>query len=290
MTITLPFVRLGQLLRRACASPRQRAFSLLDLLAVLGALAVLALTLIPALARTKADSRAFLCLNNARELTRAWQMWSDDNAGLLLYASQSSPTATNRVWVLSYVDFPGNWSPEATIMKSPMWIYCGTNVPVWRCPSDPTTITVNGVTLPRVRSYAMNFYLGGFGGGYGGYGPELSNYRLYLKSADLDNPKPASLFVFTEMRPDALGGSEMITRMDGYSPKNPAAYKFQDYPAAFHDGGAVFSFADGGSQVHRWQDVRTMPPIQQPITFPEPKPSPYNPDIAWLQERATRPK
>jgi hypothetical protein len=81
----------------------------------------------------------------------------------------------------------------------------------------------------------------------------------------------------------------MVTWMEGYSPSNPPAYKFMTYPAAFHDGGAVFSFADGGGQFHRWQDIRTTPPVI-PFDQSSPAPSPYNLDIAWLQERATRPK
>jgi len=267
-------------------------FTRLDLFVALIVLVLLALMLLPALARTKTDSRASQCLSNNRELNRAWRMWTDDNGDLLLYATWSSPTATNRVWVTGTLDFNlqngSNWDPQATIMKSPMWAYCGTNARLWRCPSDTSAVTVNGVNIARIRSYAMNLYLGGFSGSDGGFGAAVSNYRLYLKGSDLDNPSPAQIFVFTDMRPETIAGGEMFTWMDGFSPRNPASYGFLQFPSAYHDGAAAFSFADGRGELHRWQDRRTTPPFlgqQGGIVA-----SPRNPDIAWLQDHATRPK
>jgi len=77
--------------------------------------------------------------------------------------------------------------------------------------------------------------------------------------------------------------------MTGYSPSNPAAYRFYDLPGAYHDGAATFSSADGHGELHRWQDRRSTPPLS-PGTPVANIASPNNPDIAWLQDRATRPK
>ena len=271
---------------------QSHAFSRTDLSVVIALLAFLAAMLFPALARTRTDSRAFQCLNNSRELNRAWRMWSDDNQDLLLYAGEDPAAASARAWVTGIMDFnpnnAANWDPQASIMRSPIWPYCGTNVNLWRCPSDQSSVVVNGEARPRVRSYSMNFYLGGWSGTDGGLGG--SKYRLYLKGSDLQNPPPAQLFVFTDMRPDVVSDGTFVTAMDGYSPGNPAVYKFYEFPADYHDASAAFSYADGHGEVHRWQDRRTTPPLLVNLQIPDTYPSPRNVDIAWLQDRSTRPK
>jgi type II secretory pathway pseudopilin PulG len=270
---------------------QERGFTCRELVVVLVIVTLGFLLLLPALARTRTDSRAFQCLNNVRELTRAWRMWSDDNQDLLLYAAQSSPSATNRVWVTGELDFnpqnTKNWDVTASIFQSPMWTYCGTNGSLWHCPSDSSYVIVNGVRKARVRSYVMNLYLGGYSGTASG--SDLQPYRLFLKSSELNDPSPAQLFVLTDVRPDHMG-SEFTVNMAGYSPRNPNAYSFFQFPGANHDCAAVFSFADGRADVHRWLDPRTTPPLN-PLGPPASTvDSPRNPDVAWLQDRATRPK
>jgi hypothetical protein len=83
-----------------------------------------------------------------------------------------------------------------------------------------------------------------------------------------------------------------MTAMQGYSPNNPGAYKFtMDLPAYYHKQACGFSYADGHSEIKKWRDSRTMPPLR-PQTTPSTAdtPSPYNKDVEWLQERTTRPK
>jgi type II secretory pathway pseudopilin PulG len=59
------------------------AFTLIELLAVIGTLAVIILTLFPVLANTRPGSRNFACLNNTRRLTLAWLAYVADNADVL---------------------------------------------------------------------------------------------------------------------------------------------------------------------------------------------------------------
>ena len=274
---------------------RTHGFTFVELLVVMAVVGLLGLTLLPVLARTKGDSRGFQCLNNNRELNRAWRMWTDDNNDLLLYASHNgSPSDPNnqRAWLrvdgLDYSSAPKNWDVQVTLAPSPMWPYCRSNASIWRCPSDESYVVVNGLAKPRVFSYSMNIYLGGYAGSTPS---DLSPYRLYLKSSDVTVPSPDRLFVFLDQRADSINWGSFVTVMDGYSPRNTAAYKFeQDWPGLYHDGAATFSYADGHGEIHRWQDPRTTPPpMSPPFTFGT-VPSPRNPDIAWLQDRATRPK
>jgi prepilin-type N-terminal cleavage/methylation domain-containing protein len=272
-----------------------QGFTFIELLVVLAVVALLFLMLLPALARTKGDSRGFQCLTNNRELNRAWRMWTDDNNDLLLYAAHNgSPNDPNnqRAWVISELDYsatPRNWDVQATLGPSPMWPYCRSNASIWRCPSDESYVLVNGVAKPRVRSYSMNFYLGGFGGSVNG---SYAAYRLYLKSSDMVAPSPDRLFVFLDQRPDSINWGSFVTVMDGYSPSAPNLYRFEyDFPGFYHHGAATFSYADGHGEVHQWQDLRTTPPLlPYGGIIGGPIPSPRNVDIAWLQDKATRPK
>ena len=50
-----------------------------------------------------------------------------------------------------------------------------------------------------------------------------------------------------------------------------------------------FSFADGHSEIHRWRDGRTMPPLVQNGEIYDMFGSPGNQDVAWLQDHASRP-
>jgi hypothetical protein len=221
---------------------------------------------------------------------------SEDNQDKLLYASGDSSTPTHNplvpAWVEGAMDnSPGNrsnWDPTFDIPNSPMWPYCTNAYDIWRCPSDPSYVVVNGAARPRVRSISMNVCLGGFAGTDGGWG-WATKFRLFLKAIDLTAPGPAKTFVFLEMRPDSINWPDFQTEMSGY-PDQPALYQFNtDYPNMVHDLACNFSFADGPAETHRWLDPRTVPPPFG-TQMPDSLAVPGDPDIAWLQDHATRPK
>ena len=74
-------------------------------------------------------------------------------------------------------------------------------------------------------------------------------------------------------------------------PDQPDQYGFYDLPGFYHHFACGFSFADGHSEIHRWLDSRTMPPLVQQGTIWQNEGSltPGDPDVAWLQDHATRP-
>ena len=74
-----------------------RAFTLVDLLAVLAVLALCATVLAPTLARTQSDSRVFQCLNNHAQLARAWRLYTADN-NEKLSTTQHGLSSTYPTW------------------------------------------------------------------------------------------------------------------------------------------------------------------------------------------------
>jgi prepilin-type N-terminal cleavage/methylation domain-containing protein/prepilin-type processing-associated H-X9-DG protein len=271
-----------------------RAFTLIELLVVIAIITILAALLLPALRRAKLKAQAIVCMNNHRQLALAWRMYTEDNRETLLYASGWGTAWEPGVWVSGTMDLnplnASNWDPRVDLYRSPLWPYCGQNLSIWKCPADRSYVVVRGTPKPRVRTMSMNLYLGGFRGTSGDlFDP--AQYIIYRKYSDLNIPGAAKVFVFLDEREDVVNWGNFWTEMAGNSPPNPALYVFADMPGAYHGNACGFSFADGHSELKRWRDPRTMPPVKHEVFFNWIEtPSPGNPDVAWLQDHSTRPK
>src|SRR5262245_13355416 len=93
----------------SCQFHFRRGFTMVELLVVIAVIAILAGLLLPSIAKSKTKAHGIMCLNNHRQLTFAWKMYTDDNNGRLLYASPSpyfgDVSADPYTWVLGFMDF-----------------------------------------------------------------------------------------------------------------------------------------------------------------------------------------
>jgi prepilin-type processing-associated H-X9-DG protein len=277
---------------------------LIELLVVIAIIANLAAMLLPALSKAKAKAITVQCMSNHRSLMLAWHMYVDDNQDRLPYASDSvSNPGQDGAWVFGQMDFDPankyNWDPDIAIKTSPLWNYCGKSAGIFKCPADQSYVTVSGVNKPRVRTMAMNLWLGAAGGTmYSGLpaSEPVAGWIIYSKGNQINaNPGASSIFVFMDMRPDSVDVGNFGVSMDGYGSAtkapNPGAYRFWDLPSLQHGNASSFSFADGHCEIKKWRDGRTTPAlVQPPNSIVDKFVSPNNQDIAWLQERATRAK
>lgn len=89
---------------------QKAAFTLIELLVVIAAIAILAVTLLPAIAGTRQNSQVVGCMDNQRQLAAAWMMFARDNNDVLV-----PNRGLNGATGVSYAGDPGlnpNFNPE----------------------------------------------------------------------------------------------------------------------------------------------------------------------------------
>jgi prepilin-type processing-associated H-X9-DG protein len=254
------------------------AFTFAELLVVLMVLALGALLLVPALARTQPDSRAAQCLNNHRQLCRAWLMYASDNNDKLA-TSLSGGSASQPTWAPGWLDWTiSSDNTNTVLLTDPRYSilanYFGKDARLFKCPADQYTSLIqrNRGWKGRVRSISQNVYAGNGSSGFGDAG-----YALVTKLTGLVNPKPSETWISIDEHPNSMNDGAFFA----------PAPSWIDLPANYHDGSAGVAFADGHAEMHRWQGiVLTVPVIAGGVVSIPPVTN--DPDILWLRFRTPR--
>jgi prepilin-type N-terminal cleavage/methylation domain-containing protein/prepilin-type processing-associated H-X9-DG protein len=251
-----------RLLQVKFSTRRARGFTLIELLVVIAIIGILASILIPALARSKARAQGVFCVNNTKQLTLAWVMYADDHGGRLAYnlgvegvnkVSDVDASQMHMNWANNQLDWTLN-TDNTNVLKltdNGLGPYVSKSAGAFRDPAD-------NVLHPdqqgqgwsgRVRSYSMNAMIGDAGefsaSGVNENNPEYMQFFSYGAVAR----RASDIFVFVDEHPDSID--------DGYFVNRAEDHRWHDLPASYHNGAATFSFADGHSEMHRWQAAST---------------------------------
>ena len=210
---------------------------MIELLVVIAIIAILASMLLPALNRAKVKAQSIACLNNTKQLTLAWIMYSGDYREELVPNFIFTPA---QAWILGDVNSAPSDTNSANIQNGKLFPY-NTSLAIYVCPSDD--YKRGGVKITRVRSFSMS-------GQMNGDVPEVNpRYPIRKKTSSIIDPPPVGALVFLD--------ESTLTLDDGFFALKVDERIWQNSPSDRHNRGANFSFADGHSEIYKWREPKT---------------------------------
>ncbi len=273
-------------------SRSSRGFTLIELLVVIAIIAILASLLLPALAKAKTKAQGIMCMNNTKQLYLAWRLYVDDFSGKIPPAFSDT---LGRPWVEGIQNWDSgrtaNWDVNSSLALGVIWPYTGKNPKIYKCPAD--IYDTNPPKRPRLRSNSINSFVGMHDGKVTWFGGP-PRWRMFLKESDF--VAPSDTWVFVDEHPDSINDGFFCpflanTTANGWpwgGDVFPNVIELPDGPASYHNGACGFAFADGHSEIKKWRDKRTMPPVKR-----QPWASRMghngNKDVAWLLGKSTQP-
>jgi prepilin-type processing-associated H-X9-DG protein len=260
------------------------AFTLIELLAMVSVLGIMAIAIASSMANTRPSTAGLVCMNNLRQLGSAWKMYADDSGGNLVYntdGTQSGTTASNPSWVGGWLDYSS--SPDNTntalLVNHTLYPYAAHFGPylkdatVFKCPADGSFAKIAGHSYHRVRSYSMN---NTFGPGSRMWTlPSAFTHHLTLS----DVKHPSQLFIIIEEHNGSINDGCFFSDPD-------TAWQIVDFPAAYHNSASNLVFVDGHAEQHRWVNPWTIPVAPPGTLIPLNENLPGDLDVAWLQQHA----
>jgi hypothetical protein len=208
----------------------------------------------PALSKTRPNGQSAQCLSNMRALMSAWQMYAHDNSDRMVIAIHGGEnlggvgSATFGVgWVSGWQDWStGTDNTNVALLVNARYSKLAPYIDQpndYKCPVDRFVSAAQRARgmMQRARSYCSNIYVGD---GNAEAGPVDPIYRHLRRNSEFLYPGPAETWVFLEEHPDSMNDLAFFS---------PHATSWIDLPSTLHFDSASFAFADGHSEMHRWQ-------------------------------------
>lgn len=168
--------------------PSRNAFSLVELITVIGIIGLLLALLMPSLTRARAEAVKVTCMGNLRQLLAAEMIYVGESHNYLTYPNWAVTLQQTNYWPAGWLYTQGQTSVplEPDDVKSgALYPYIGTTQ-AYHCPTHHTEF-LQGLRTDRLTSYLMN----GAVCGYGSVGDHNADPEIWVPSwkiTDWRNP------------------------------------------------------------------------------------------------------
>jgi len=241
---------------------RLKAFTLVELLVVIGIIAILISLLLPALNKARAQATRLKCESNMRTLMQGIAMYSGESKNCLPYCnwgvpSMPTPSVYGYGWLYAYQDKRVGYDstingacptpyPSRGIETGVLWPYVR-QAAIYRCPLDIEQGVWTGTEF--LTSYLMNGAQCAYGGvTLSGTNAALTTTMPGIKATQFTHS--ADCVILWEVMEQTTGG----VGNSGAAWNDGASYPSEEVLAIRHDNGANVAFLDGHVE---WWDPGT---------------------------------
>ena len=277
------------LFQKCAIQRRPRGFTLIELLVVIAIIAILISLILASLSQAKAKARRIECINDMRQLVLTSSLYSNDNNDAMVPNGFGTPEHPEHLggykfWVLGEEHiFPKEMTNLDYILNPEYALYANyiKNPKVYKCPADKSTVGIDGVEYPKLRSYALNSYIG-----WQNISNSYNNtpYRLFMKTSDVSAVDSSKLLLFVDVAPGNICFPAFIVKMRNDSKPN----WFFHFPSSQHENSGIVSFADGHVEAHKWRDPVVLERSKIPWYINHFSDVSDSVDLAWLRDHASK--